>query len=77
MPFDKVYPNAPGAIDPVTPGNLAGIPAMSVPNGFGEHGLPTGLGLLGNAWAETQLAAIAARYQRATPFHKERPPLPA
>lgn len=73
VPFDKVYPDAPGAIDPVTPGNLVGIPAMSVPNGFGESNLPTGLGLLGNPWAETQLTAIAARYQRATPFHTMRP----
>ena len=73
-PFDKVYPDAPGAIDPVTPGNLAGIPAMSVPNGFGESNLPTGLGLLGNAWAEIQLTSIAARYQHATSFHTKRPP---
>ena len=71
--FDKVYPDAPGAVDPVTPGNLAGIPAMSVPNGFGEHGLPTGLGLLGNPWSEPALTEIAAGYQARTTFHMRRP----
>ncbi|HUZ50227.1 MAG TPA: amidase [Candidatus Dormibacteraeota bacterium] len=75
VPFDKVYPDAPGAIDAVTPGNLTGIPSMNVPNGFGEHGLPTGLGLLGNAWGEAQLVAIAAQVQRRTPFHTKRPVL--
>ncbi len=73
--FDKVYPDAPGRIDPVTPGNLAGIPSMSVPNGFGEHGLPTALGFLGNAWGEAQLTAIANAYQARTTFHTRRPKL--
>jgi aspartyl-tRNA(Asn)/glutamyl-tRNA(Gln) amidotransferase subunit A len=72
-PFDKVYPDAQGEIDPITPGNLAGIPAMSVPNGFGDHGLPTGLGFLGNAWGEAALATIAGEYQARTAFHKQRP----
>jgi aspartyl-tRNA(Asn)/glutamyl-tRNA(Gln) amidotransferase subunit A len=74
VPFDKVYTDAPGEIDPVTPGNLAGIPCMSVPNGFGDHHLPTGLGLLGNAWDEAKLSAIAREYQSRTSFHTKRPP---
>lgn len=74
VPFDKVYTDAPGAIDPVTPGNLAGIPCMSVPNGFGDRHLPTGLGLLGNAWDEVVLSTIAADYQARTSFHTRRPP---
>ncbi|HUY11568.1 MAG TPA: amidase [Candidatus Dormibacteraeota bacterium] len=73
VPFDKVYPNAPGAIDPVTPGNLVGVPSMSVPNGFGEHHLPTGLGLLGNPWRERDLVALAMKYQARTNFHRQRP----
>jgi aspartyl-tRNA(Asn)/glutamyl-tRNA(Gln) amidotransferase subunit A len=77
VPFDKVYPDAQGKIDPVTPGNLSGIPSMSVPNGLGENGLPTGLGLMGNPWCETQLTAIAKAYQAKTAFNTKRPPLPA
>jgi aspartyl-tRNA(Asn)/glutamyl-tRNA(Gln) amidotransferase subunit A len=71
--FNDVYPKAPGAIDPVTPGNLAGIPSMSVPNGFGLYGLPTGLGFIGSAWEEAKLSTIAARYQGRTDFHQKRP----
>jgi aspartyl-tRNA(Asn)/glutamyl-tRNA(Gln) amidotransferase subunit A len=73
--FDKVYPKTPGAIDPISPGNLAGIPAMSVPNGFGDHGLPTGLGMLANAWGEATLAAIGNAYQLRTTYHRRRPAL--
>jgi aspartyl-tRNA(Asn)/glutamyl-tRNA(Gln) amidotransferase subunit A len=74
IPFDKVYLKTPGAIDPISPGNLAGIPAMSVPNGFGDNHLPTGLGMIGNAWSETKLAAIGQAYQSRTNFHRQRPP---
>jgi aspartyl-tRNA(Asn)/glutamyl-tRNA(Gln) amidotransferase subunit A len=72
--FSRTYTDTPGAVDPVTSGNLAGIPGMSVPNGFGPHGLPTGLGLLGRAWAEAQLVAIGSAYQARTDFHMRRPP---
>jgi aspartyl-tRNA(Asn)/glutamyl-tRNA(Gln) amidotransferase subunit A len=75
IPFDKAYPGTPGAVDPTTPANLAGIPAISLPNGFGEHGLPTGLCLLGNAWSEARLSAIGRAYQSRTAFHVRRPQL--
>jgi aspartyl-tRNA(Asn)/glutamyl-tRNA(Gln) amidotransferase subunit A len=71
--FNNVYPKAPGAIDPVTPGNLAGVPSMSVPNGFGLYGLPTGLGFIGNPWCEAMLASIATSYQARTSWHTKRP----
>ncbi|MDE2481049.1 MAG: amidase [bacterium] len=74
-PFDQVYADTPGEIDPVTPGNLSGIPSMSVPNGFGEHGLPTGLGFIGSAWGEAKLAGIARGFQSRTSFHTKRPTL--
>src|SRR5207249_2892636 len=38
--------------------NAAGIPAISVPNGFGERGLPTGLKFVGRAFEENKLIAI-------------------
>jgi aspartyl-tRNA(Asn)/glutamyl-tRNA(Gln) amidotransferase subunit A len=73
--FNDVYPKTPGAIDPVTPGNLSGIPSMSVPNGFGLYGLPTALGFITSAWDEAKLSSIAAAYQERTDFHKKRPHL--
>jgi|TARA_B100000686_G_scaffold338429_1_gene410948 aspartyl-tRNA(Asn)/glutamyl-tRNA(Gln) amidotransferase subunit A len=54
-------------------GNAAGIPGISVPNGFGEDHLPTGLQLVGPAWSEMTLLGIAAKYQHSTRWHKKHP----
>jgi aspartyl-tRNA(Asn)/glutamyl-tRNA(Gln) amidotransferase subunit A len=75
VPFDKAYPKYPGGPSLISPGNLAGLPALALPNGFGPNGLPTSVALLGRAWSEATLTAIGARYQRATEFHLKRPPL--
>jgi aspartyl-tRNA(Asn)/glutamyl-tRNA(Gln) amidotransferase subunit A len=75
--FDKVYTDTPGVIDPTTAANLAGIPAISLPNGFGDHGLPTGLCLIGNPWSEAALASIGKAYQARTDFHLKHPALSA
>ncbi|HEX8354407.1 MAG TPA: amidase, partial [Pyrinomonadaceae bacterium] len=40
--FDKAYPGI-GAASPIGASNLVGVPAVSVPNGFGQNGLPTGI----------------------------------
>ncbi|HKU66364.1 MAG TPA: amidase [Candidatus Baltobacteraceae bacterium] len=78
IPFDKAYPDKySGEIEMGSPGNLAGLPSISVPSGFGEHGLPTGLALMGRAWGEFQLTQIAKGYQSRTRFHLQRPPLHA
>ncbi len=53
----------------------AGLPALAVPNGFGRNGLPTSLQLLGRAFSEPVLIAIADRYQQATDWHRRRPSL--
>ena len=52
--------------------NLAGLPGMSVPCGF-VGGLPVGLQLIGNYFAEAQLLNVAHRYQQATDWHQRRP----
>lgn len=54
-------------------GNAAGIPAITVPNGFGEDDLPTGLQLVGRAWSEEVLLAIAEKFQDETDWHEEHP----
>lgn len=52
--------------------NLAGLPGMSVPCGF-VGGLPVGLQLIGNYFAEAKLLNVAHRYQQATDWHQRRP----
>jgi aspartyl-tRNA(Asn)/glutamyl-tRNA(Gln) amidotransferase subunit A len=74
-PFDSVYLAFEGNPNLIAPGNLAGVPALAVPNGFGENGLPTNLSLLGAAFAETRLTAIGKRYQQLTDAHRARPAL--
>jgi len=54
--------------------SLAGLPAMSVPCGFGgEQPLPIGLQIIGNYFAEGELLAIADCYQQATDWHQRTP----
>ena len=54
------------------PANLAGLPAMSVPCGFGA-GLPVGLHMVGNYFAEGRMLRAAHHFQRATDWHKRAP----
>ena len=55
------------------PASLAGLPGMSVPAGFGEHGLPVGLQLIGNYWQEAALLHTAHAFQQATDWHTRSP----
>ena len=55
------------------PASLAGLPAMSVPAGFGAQSLPVGLQLIGNYFKEAQLLNAAHRLQQATDFHLRKP----
>ena len=51
------------------PAPLAGLPALSVPCGFDEKGLPVGLQLTGPHFSERRLLGAAHRYQQATDWH--------
>ena len=44
--------------------NLAGLPALSVPCGFTDSGLPVGMQLIGRAFEESSLLSIAHAYDR-------------
>jgi aspartyl-tRNA(Asn)/glutamyl-tRNA(Gln) amidotransferase subunit A len=55
-------------------GNAAGLPAVAVPNGFGERGLPTSLQFVGRAWGENAILAAARAYQSRTDWHRRHPP---
>jgi aspartyl-tRNA(Asn)/glutamyl-tRNA(Gln) amidotransferase subunit A len=72
--FDQAYPNI-STSSPIGACNLVGVPAISVPNGFGQNNLPTGIQIIGPAWSESLLIEIAGRYQQATDWHKQRPKL--
>ncbi len=54
-------------------GNVAGLPAISVPSGFGERGLPTAIQFVGRAGAENAILAAARAYQERTDWHTKRP----
>ena len=55
--------------------SLAGLPGMSIPAGFGAHGMPVGLQLIGNYFKEAQLLGAAHRFQLATDWHMREPVL--
>lgn len=55
------------------PQNLAGIPAISVPCGFTQNGLPIGLQLMAKPFGEETLFGIAHAFEQASDFHKKRP----
>lgn len=50
--------------------NLAGLPAMSAPCGFGSNGMPVGLQMIGNYFSESNLLQVAHAYQLETDWHK-------
>jgi len=52
--------------------NLAGIPAMSVPAGFAD-GMPVGLQIMGNYFAEAKLLNVAHQFQQHTDWHLQTP----
>ena len=54
--------------------SLAGLPGMSIPAGFGAHGMPVGLQLIGNYFKEAQLLGTAHQYQMTTDWHQRKPP---
>ncbi len=54
-------------------GNIAGLPSVSVLNGFGERGLPTGIQFVGVAGAENRILAVARTYQSRTEWHTKYP----
>ena len=54
------------------PGSLAGLPGLSLPCGF-DGGMPVGLQLIGNYFAEGRLLNAAHRFQQATDWHQRTP----
>ncbi|KKW23213.1 MAG: Glutamyl-tRNA(Gln) amidotransferase subunit A [Parcubacteria group bacterium GW2011_GWA2_51_12] len=61
------------------PGALAGLPALSVPCGFGKPAdgavvdLPVGLQIIGPQWGEENIFRVGYAYQQVTDWHKAKP----
>lgn len=55
-------------------GNLAGLPAISLPCGFAD-GLPVAISLLGRPFNENQLVSIGSLFQKQTDWHRRKPPV--
>jgi aspartyl-tRNA(Asn)/glutamyl-tRNA(Gln) amidotransferase subunit A len=54
-------------------GNGAGLPSISVPSGFSEEGLPTGIQFMGRSYDENIIINIARMYQERTSWHTRHP----
>ncbi len=82
-PFDAPATTAVGPSRPPNPlgsliqaGNLAGLPALSVPCGF-DQGMPVAIQLVGPPFSENLLLSLGREFQQRTEWHKRRPPFMA
>jgi aspartyl-tRNA(Asn)/glutamyl-tRNA(Gln) amidotransferase subunit A len=67
-------PSSRGMIGLIPAGNLAGLPALSLPCGL-AGGLPVAISLVGRPFYENQLIAIGVAFQKQTDWHRRRPPV--
>jgi len=58
------------------PLNLSGHPALSLPCGFSQDGLPIGMQLVGKPFDEATILRVAHQYQEKTDWHQQLPPMP-
>lgn len=70
-PFDRDRTHSSKSL--VAPGNVCGTPALVLPTGLSDDGLPTALQLDGRADSENRLIAVANAFQKATAWHAARP----
>lgn len=68
-PFDYRFGHASMA----APGNICGTPAIVLPTGLDDDGLPTAQQLDGRAYSENRLIAAARAFQEATAWHTNHP----
>ena len=71
----RVYPTRTLLARLTRPFNLTGQPAVSVPCGFTESGMPIGMQVATRTWDEAMALRVAHAYQQAAGWHTRRPPL--
>ncbi len=74
-PFREAWPGVTGGTPIIPASNVVGVPAISLPNGFGLDDLPTGLSFTARAFDEHKLVELGRVYQSRTDWHRRRPPL--
>lgn len=79
QPLDRPYSDRPqpkerGLSQLIPAGNLAGLPALSLPCGFAD-GMPIAISLVGRPFSENTLLTIGRAFQKATDWHRRRPPV--
>ncbi|HHW30423.1 MAG TPA: Asp-tRNA(Asn)/Glu-tRNA(Gln) amidotransferase subunit GatA [Clostridiaceae bacterium] len=55
--------------------NIAGLPAISIPCGFGSNNIPFGLQFIGKQFDDFTLIKAAYNFEQNTEYHKKRPSL--
>ena len=56
------------------PFNVTGQPALAMPAGFSNDGLPLSIQLAGHPWGEARIYRIAYALEQATGYFKQHPP---
>jgi aspartyl-tRNA(Asn)/glutamyl-tRNA(Gln) amidotransferase subunit A len=69
---EQPEPKDAGLSELIPAGNLAGLPALSLPCGFAD-GLPVAIQLVGSAFSENVLLAMGKEFQTRTDWHRKRP----
>lgn len=72
--FRDAYPGVRSGPSLIGSMNLVGAPAAALPNGFGQHGLPTSLQIVAAPLRDREALALAEQVQNATDFHSRKPP---
>jgi amidase len=76
-PYGIITPELAPFIRFTAPFNFSGNPTLSLPAGFSADGLPHGIQLVGPLLGEATLCQAGHAYERATEWHRRRPPLDA
>jgi aspartyl-tRNA(Asn)/glutamyl-tRNA(Gln) amidotransferase subunit A len=77
-PFKVVLdPDFPFAKSNMGPFNLSGLPTLALPTGFSSSGLPLSFQISGRPFDEATVLRAGHAYQRATDWHRRRPPVRA